>query len=186
MTEEINKAIAALQEGELIIYPTEIGWVIGCDATNEVAVQKIVVLKKAQPGGLMESLVANDAMLEKYVEKVPDLAYDLMDLSTKPTTIIYDHPKGIATSLLYQKRYFPVRVAMDKFCQYLINKFKKPLVAIPANTGSANAPKRIEDIPQAILKDVAYVVNLQKENNAHKQTSIIKLGSDGIVRIIRE
>lgn len=186
MTEEINKAIAALQEGNPIIYPTDIGWVIGCDATNEVAVQKLIFLKKIQVGELVESLVANDAMLEKYVENVPDLAYDLMDLSTKPTTIIYDHPKEIANSLLGQNGCFAVRVVTDKFCQYLINKFKKPLVAVPANIAGANSPKRIEDIPQAILKDVAYVVNLQKENNAYKQSSIIKLDSDGIVRIIRE
>ena len=88
MTEEINKCIEVLENGGLILYPTDTVWGIGCDATNEDAVQKVFQLKQRDDSKALICLVANDAMLEKHVEKVPELAYDLMDLATKPTTII--------------------------------------------------------------------------------------------------
>ncbi len=93
---ELNNCIEILAKGGLILYPTDTVWGIGCDATNEKAVQEVYRLKQREDSKAMICLVANDAMLEKHVEHVPDLAYDLMDLSTKPTTIIYDAPKGTA------------------------------------------------------------------------------------------
>ena len=95
MTEEINKAIDILQYGGLILYPTDTVWAIGCDATNEKAIQKVYQLKQLNQEDPMVCLAAHDGMLEKYVEKVPELAYDLMDVNEKPTTIIYDKTTGI-------------------------------------------------------------------------------------------
>lgn len=95
-TEEINTCIKILEKGGLILYPTDTIWGIGCDATSEAAVQKVYALKNRDDSKALICLVANDAMLERHIEKVPDLAYDIMDLSTKPTTIIYDRPKGVA------------------------------------------------------------------------------------------
>ena len=77
-TNELNKALEVLQNGGLILYPTDTIWGIGCDATNAEAVKKVLGLKQADTKGLV-CLVANDAMLERYAEKVPDLAYDIMD-----------------------------------------------------------------------------------------------------------
>ena len=124
MREEINNAIAVLKRGGLILYPTDTVWGIGCDATNEEAVEKVYALKQRTDSKALICLVANDAMLERHVAEVPDVAYDIMDLSTKPTTIVYDLPTGIATNLIADDNTLAIRVASDKFCQYLINKFK--------------------------------------------------------------
>jgi L-threonylcarbamoyladenylate synthase len=175
LTEEINKAIARLEEGGLILYPTDTLWAIGCDATNDLAVQKIYQLKKQKPGKPMVCLVAHDAMLEKHVERVPDLAYDLMDLAAKPTTIVYDPDGSLA-----------MRVASDKFCQYLINKFKKPIVTTIANISGNGIPKSFKEIDPAILKGVDYVVNLQQENESSQASTIIKLSGNNKVKVIRE
>ena len=152
MTEEINNAIEVLAAGGLILYPTDTIWGIGCDATNEQAVQKVYDLKQREDSKALICLVANDGMLERYISKVPDLAYDIMDLSTKPTTIIYDEPKGIAKNLVAQDNTLAVRVASDKFCQYLINKFKKPLVSTSANISGEPTPQNFGQISQPIFK----------------------------------
>lgn len=186
LTEEINKAIGILEKGGLILYPTDTLWAIGCDATNDAAIQKIHQLKKQKTGAPMVCLVANDAMLEKHVEKVPDLAYDLMDLAAKPTTIVYDTPKGISKSTMAFDGSLAVRVATDKFCQYLINKYRKPIVATTANSNSNRTPKSFTEINPAILKGVDYVVNLQQENEHSQASTIIKLSGDHKVKVIRE
>ena len=184
-TNELNKALEVLQNGGLILYPTDTVWGIGCDATNAPAVQKILTLKGLDTKGLV-CLVANDAMLERYVEKVPDLAYDIMDLATKPTTLVYDRPKGFATNLLAKDSSVAIRVASDKFCKYLIGKFKKPIVSTSANLQGQPIALNFKEIDKAILTGVDYVVNLKPENQHAGPSSIIKLGLDGLVKVIRE
>jgi L-threonylcarbamoyladenylate synthase len=131
-------------------------------------------------------LVANDAMLERHIEKVPELAYEIMDLSTKPTTIVYDRPKAVALNLIASDNTLAVRVASDKFCKYLINKFRKPIVSTSANVSGRPSPAGFREISETILKGVDYVVDLQSERPHAVPSSIIKLGNDGTVKVIRE
>lgn len=186
MTEEINNAIEVLSQGGLILYPTDTVWGIGCDATNEEAVQKVYDLKQRSDSKALICMVANDGMLERYVAKVPNLAYDIMDLSTKPTTIIFDEPIGIAKNLVAKDNTLAIRVASDKFCQYLINKFKKPLVSTSANTSGEPTPQDFGQISQSILKGVDYVVDLHRDVNNGSPSAIIRLSNDGTVKVIRE
>jgi len=186
MTQEINKAISVLENGGLIIYPTDTVWGIGCDATNQNAVEKVYQLKQRNDSKALICLVANDAMLERHVAQVPDVAYDIMDLSIKPTTIVYDDPKGLAKNLIADDQTIAIRVASDKFCQYLIAKFKKPIVSTSANVSGQPSPKQFSEIGEAVLRGVDYVVNLHQEKKAASPSAIIKLTADGIVKVIRE
>lgn len=186
LNKEIDKSIASLKKGELILYPTDTVWGIGCDATNELAVRKIYSLKKRVDTKALICLVANVAMLERHVENVPDVAYDIIDLATKPTTIIYDNPKGVAENLIAADHTLAIRVASDKFCQYLINKFGKPIVSTSANISGEPTPVAFDKISDAILKGVDYVVNLDREKINGRSSSILKLGNYGTVKVIRE
>lgn len=185
-TFEINNCIEELKNGSLILYPTDTVWGIGCDATNEEAVKKVYQLKNREDSKALICLVANQAMLERYVEKVPDVAYDIIDLANKPTTIVFDKPKGLAKNLIAPDNTIAIRVASDKFCQYLINKFGKPIVSTSANISEIPSPKNFFAISNEILTGVDYVVNLHQEKENSSPSSIIKLSNDGTVKVIRE
>jgi L-threonylcarbamoyladenylate synthase len=183
---EIDNAITILNEGGLILYPTDTVWGIGCDATNKDAVEKIFKLKKRSDKKTMICLVANQFMLEQYVEQVPEPAYDIMDLSERPVTIIYDNPKDVAANLIAEDNTLAIRVASDQFCQQLIKKFKKPIVSTSANIAGEPTPGNFSEISELILKGVDYVVNLEQKKINTSPSSIIKLGNDGTVKIIRK
>lgn len=185
-TIEINDCIEVLAKGGLILYPTDTVWGIGCDATNEEAVQKVYNLKQREDSKALICLVANDAMLERFVEQVPEIAYDILDLATKPTTIIYDEPKGIVKNAIGKDNTMAIRVASDKFCQYLINKFRKPIISTSANLAGMETPNSYEEINEVIRKGVDYIVNLQHDKKNGPPSSIIKLSNDGTVKVIRE
>ncbi|MEO9893490.1 L-threonylcarbamoyladenylate synthase [Aurantibacter sp.] len=185
MIDEINKAVDVLKNGGLILYPTDTVWGIGCDATNEEAVKKVYELKKRNDSKALICLVANDFMLERHVTSVPEVAWDIIDITDKPTTIIYDNPKDIAKNLLADDNTLAIRVASDKYCQYLINKFKKPIVSTSANISGSPTPKSFNEISDEILKGVDYVVNLNREKKNGAPSAIIKLANDGTVKIIR-
>lgn len=186
MTEEIKTCLDVLLNGGIILYPTDTVWGIGCDATNAEAVSKVYNLKKRSSTKTMICLVANDFMLEQHVQKVPDVAYDIIDMATKPTTIVYDKPKGVAKNLVAEDDTLAIRVASDKFCQYLIQRLKKPLVSTSANIAGEPSPTSFKEISPEILKGVDYVVNLDRDKEKSTPSSIIKLGNDGTVKVIRE
>ena len=186
MTTEIDHCIETLNIGGLILYPTDTAWAIGCDATNEIAVKRVQNLKKNITDSPMVCLVANQAMLERYIKEVPDLAYDIIDLASKPTTLVLDGPKGFARNLLAHDNSIAIRVASDKFCRYLINKYKRPLVATTACAFGTSIPKKFISISNEILKGVDYVVNLHQEKENLAPSSIIKLSNNGTVKVIRE
>lgn len=183
---ELSNCIDILKDGGLILYPTDTVWGIGCDATNPDAVKKVYALKNREDSKALICLVANQAMLERHIAEVPEAAYDIMDLAIKPTTIVFDEPKGVAKNLIAADNTLAIRVASDKFCQYLINKFGKPIVSTSANISEQPTPKHFAEISPKILKGVDYVVNLPDENKNPSPSSIIKLSNDGQVKVIRE
>ncbi|WP_046759212.1 L-threonylcarbamoyladenylate synthase [Kordia jejudonensis] len=185
MTEEIQKTFDQLQSGNTILYPTDTVWGLGCDATNAEAVAKIYALKKREENKALICLVSDIRMLARYIEEIPEVAYELLEAADRPTTIIYDNPIGIADNLVASDKTLAIRIPDDEFCQKLIRKFKRPIVSTSANISGQPTPKNYQEISAEILKGVDYVVNLQSEKKASKPSTIIQLRSNGEIKIIR-
>lgn len=180
-----DNCLRVLSKGGLILYPTDTVWGIGCDATNKDAVQKVYALKKRPDSKALICLVSDLAMLERYIGEVPPMAYDIIALSDKPTTIVYDDPVGVAGNLVAADNTLAVRVAGDKFCQELIRRFRKPIVSTSANTAEAPTPVTFKEIETAILKGVDYTVPLRGQEKSNTPSAIIRLKTDGSVKVIR-
>ncbi|MCK7591715.1 L-threonylcarbamoyladenylate synthase [Subsaxibacter sp. CAU 1640] len=185
MQSEINKCLQILKEGGLILYPTDTVWGIGCDASNEEAVSKVFKLKQREDSKALICLVADDRMLKKYIKKIPDAAFDIIDISEEPITIIYDEPQNLAQNLIASDNTIAIRIPNDDFCFQLLRRFNGAIVSTSANISGQPTPKSFKEIDQDILKGVDYVVNLHREKINTKPSSIIKLSNDGQVKIIR-
>ncbi len=186
MQHVIQKALSVLKDGGLILYPTDTVWGIGCDATNSEAVAKVYDLKQRENSKALICLVANDAMLERHLTSVPDIAYDILDIATKPTTIVYDQPKGIAPNLIATDNSLAIRVTKNKFCSYLISAFKKPIVSTSANIAGEPTPRSFDEISTSIKDGVDYIAMLEQESPSNAPSTIIKIGMDSTVKIIRK
>ena len=185
MEKEVSRALSILKKGGLILYPADTVWGIGCDATNYDAVEKIFKLKKRKESKTMICIVSDFKMLKQYVEKVPEVAYDILKYANRPTTIIYDKPLRVAQNLVPEDDTLAIRVIRKGFSNELLKKFKKPIVSTSANLSDHPTPKSFKEISSDILKGVDYVVNLPDKKNAGKPSSIIKLSNNGIVKVIR-
>ncbi len=184
--EEVNQCLTVLKRGGLILYPTDTVWGIGCDATNSEAVEKVYQLKQRPDTKALICLVGDIAMLERTVAKVPDAAYDIINFSTKPTTIIYDAPKGIAENLAGSDNTLGIRVARDAFCRQVLKSFRRPLVSTSANLAGQPTPGSFSEIDGEILKGVDYIVPLRRQERNTAPSAIIRLGTDGTVKVIRK
>lgn len=187
MIEDIKAALAVLQKGGVILYPTDTIWGLGCDACNEEAVKRIYDIKNRIDSKSMLVLMENAALLERYVDEVPEIAYDLIELTDKPLTIIYDGAKNLAKNLVAEDGSIGIRLTTEQFSSDLIRRFKRPIVSTSANISGKPSPACFAEISQEIIDSVDYVVQYRQDNNQKAvPSSIIKLGRGGEIKIIRE
>ncbi|HAI16989.1 MAG TPA: translation factor Sua5, partial [Xanthomarina gelatinilytica] len=125
---EVQESFKVLKQGGVILYPTDTVWGIGCDATNEAAVEKVFKLKQRHDSKALICLVADDRMLKKYVKKIPDAAFDIMDIEDNPITIIYDEPLNLAKNLIAEDNTIAIRIPDNDFCFQLLRKFNGAIV----------------------------------------------------------
>ena len=186
MEKEINKTVDILNKGKVILYPTDTVWGIGCDATNYNAVKKIYSIKRKVERKSLIVLVDTFEMIRNYVNKVPEIAYDLVNSIDTPLTIIYPNARNLARNVIASDNSIAIRVTSDEFCQKVIKKFGKPVVSSSANiTGQVN-PIIFSMVSKDIIKNVDYVVDLFRDQMREtKPSRIIKLEENGEFSVIR-
>ena len=187
MKEDIRKACEVMQKGGVILYPTDTIWGIGCDATNAEAVKRVYEIKKRSDSKAMLVLVDNAVKVDFYVDGAPEVAFDLIELTNKPLTIIYDGAKNLAPNLIAEDGSVGIRVTSEEFSNQLCYRFRKAIVSTSANVSGEPSPATFGEISDEIKQAVDYIVqSRQQENKASQSSSIIKLGKGGQVKVIRE
>ena len=185
--EEVKAAVETLKAGGVILYPTDTVWGLGCDATNEAAVQRIYEIKQRADSKSLITLVANADMLGKYVKVIPEVAINLLEVNDKPMTIIYPDAMGLAPNVVAEDGTAGIRIPMNDFCVEVIRRFHKPIVSTSANISGQPAPAFYEDIPMEIIDAADWVADPYLEEGATGEPSqIIHVGLHGEIKIIRE
>ncbi len=182
----MEKIIETLKSGGTLLYPTDTIWGIGCDATNVEAINKIFEIKKRDQNKSMIILVDSAKRLQDLVD-VPEIAWDLIDLSEKPMTLIYDNPKGLPKELLAEDGSIGIRLVDDLFLKKIISKMNKPLVSTSANFSGEKSPMKFADISKEIIEAVDFVAEENRDKvSEFSGSSIIRIWADGRVKVIRE
>lgn len=186
MQNDIKSALEVLRNGGLILYPTDTIWGIGCDATNPDAVKKVYTLKQREDTNSMLVLIDNPRFLNTYLQEVPEVAWDLIEVSDKPLTIIYPNAKNLANNLVATDGSIGIRLVKHAFCEKLLQAFRKPMVSTSANISGNAHPKNFNEIDEQIINGVDFVVpEIYDERKNTSPSSIIKLGTGGQVKVIR-
>jgi len=186
MNDEIIKAQEVLYKGGVILYPTDTIWGIGCDATNEAAVRRVFEIKKRVDSKALLVLIDNPVKLDFYVQEVPEVAWDLVDLAENPLTIIYPGGRNLAPNLLAEDGSVGIRITKEEFSKKLCERFRKAIVSTSANVSGEPSPGFFDEISPEIIAGVDYVVNYRREDKTiAKPSSIIRLGVGGQVQVIR-
>jgi len=183
---EIQNSLEILESKEVLLYPTDTVWGIGCDATSEEAVHTIFKIKQRSESKSLIILVDGIEMLKTYVPEIPTSIIDLVKKASKPTTIIYSNPKGLAKNLMASDNTVAVRIVQHEFCKQLISAFGKPIVSTSANISGNVTPNSFKEIDSAILDSVDYIVNLQREAVNDKSSTILKVDDNGELIVLRK
>jgi L-threonylcarbamoyladenylate synthase len=183
----INEIIGVLKQGGVILYPTDTIWGLGCDATNDKAVEKIFKIKQRAESKSLIVLVEEDAKVNRYIKQVPDVAWDIFEFSTKPTTLVLDGAVGLAPNVIAEDGSVGIRVCKQPFCHELLRKFNKAIVSTSANISGKPSPQSFHEISKDIINSVDFVVNLPEfYNSKNPASSIIKIKSNSQVEVLRK
>lgn len=188
--EDLETALRVLRSGGIIVYPTDTVWGLGCDATNEEAVQKIYALKQREDSKSMLVLLDSSAKLDYYVE-VPETAEQLLaamenDDESKPLTIIYPNARNMAKNLIAEDGSIGIRITDEPFSKALCAQLRHPIVSTSANISGEPTPHFFKEISEAVLSQADYCCRFRREDETpHEPSSIIKINADGTFKIIR-
>ena len=184
--EDIRRAVEVMNQGGIILYPTDTIWGLGCDATNPEAVRRIYEIKQRTDAKALISLVDSETKVQFYVKEVPEVAWDVMELSEKPMTVVFDGGRNLAPNLLAEDGSVAIRITKEAFSKELCMRMKRAVVSTSANISGQPAPRCFSEISEEIKKAVDYIcTSRQDEPPTQTASSIIKLGAGGEVTIIR-
>ena len=201
--ETMEKALAALRSGGVILYPTDTVWGLGCDASDPEAVARIFSIKRRDDSKSLVLLASDMDMIARYIRTIPEMAVELVEVNDKPMTIIYpgaiSSPRPaegclpvkdksmLAYNTVAEDGSVGIRIPMMDFCVDLVKRFGCPIVSTSANISGEPTPKNFREISQVIKDGVDYIVDPALENTSTgKSSSIIKVGLDATIEIIRK
>ena len=183
---EIEAAVEALKAGEIILYPTDTIWGLGCDATDKDAVARIFEIKQREDSKSLITLVSDLDMLAKYVKKIPEMALNLIEVNDKPMTIIYPDACGLAENVTAEDGSAGIRIPMHEFCKQMIKRFGRPIVSTSANISGEPAPAFFDEITGALIAEADHTVYpVMEEGSTGEPSQIILVTLDNQVKIIR-
>ena len=185
--QDIKRCIDVLQQGGVILYPTDTVWGLGCDATNEEAVAKIYTIKKRVEAKSMIALLPDTFNLMHYVAAPPPNIDELLaPYADKPTTVIYPNALLVADNAIAHDGSMAFRVCKEEFCYALIKRFRKSIISTSANISGAPTPSLFSEITEEIINAADYVVQYrQNDNRIVAQSRILKLREDESFEMIR-
>lgn len=184
--EDIRCAVEVMNKGGIILYPTDTIWGLGCDATNADAVRRIYEIKQRTDAKALISLVDSETKVQFYVKEVPEVAWDVMELSERPMTVVFDGGRNLAPNLLAEDGSVAIRITKEAFSKELCMRMKRAVVSTSANISGQPAPRCFAEISEEIKGAVDYIcTSRQDEPPTQTASSIIKLGAGGVVAIIR-
>lgn len=185
--EDIKESLITLREGGVILYPTDTIWGLGCDPSNDAAINRIFKIKSRDENKSLIILVDGLPMIERYVTEIPEIVYELAEVSDTPLTIIYPKGKNLAAGVCGEDDSVAIRICHDEFCRELIRRFRKPIVSTSANLSGNASPANFSEIEKNVIEKVDYVVKYRQNDRSKSIASpVIKVNRDGTIKIIRK
>ena len=182
---EVERTVEVLKHEKVILYPTDTIWGIGCDATSELAVEKVFEVKDRPQSKSLIVLLSRVEQLDDYVEYVPENVYDIIRQSQRPLSVIFPKSKNLAKGISADGSVC-IRVCNNEFCKAVIENLGHPITSTSANVSGAPSAPNFADVSPTILSRIDYAVNMYRDLKTNALPSrIIKIHNDGSYDIIR-
>ena len=189
MTKIINKdelyiAKEALDNGELVIFPTETVYGIGANALDEKTVDKIFKAKGRPNNNPLIVHLKNKDEIEKYAYINNEIEKILVDtFMPGPFTLILQKKKIIPDNVTCGMETVGIRIPIDSTAHNLLDILDYPIAAPSANLSSKPSGTRVEDIYDEFNGKVNIIID-GGQSRIGLESTVCKV-IDGIPTILR-
>ena len=127
---EISKVVEVLKNGGLVIYPTDMVYGLGCDITNNAALEKIAKIKGVKLDKANFSFICKDlSNLSEYAKQIDNSTFKILKRNLPgPYTFILPGGNNLPT-VFKKKKTVGIRVPDNAICQAIVSKLGNPIVS---------------------------------------------------------
>lgn len=157
-----KKAIEILNQGGIIIFPTDTAFGIGCRIDSEEAIKRLFTIRKRPETQATPVLVANKAMAAEYLVKIPEDVEEKLITPYWPgalTIVLPCHSEKIPELVRGGRDTLGVRMPNHPTALDIINQVGVPLLGPSANFHGEKTPFAFEDLDPELVKLVDFVVS---------------------------
>ncbi|UYZ63658.1 L-threonylcarbamoyladenylate synthase [Hymenobacter weizhouensis] len=185
--EEVDAAVDALLMQQVLLYPTDTVWGLGCDAELPKAVEQVYTLKNRPAEKACIVLVADEQMFARYAAVVPPNLPVLLAAQERPTTYVVPGSRWLAPNLLAPDGTVGLRVVQDAFCHQVVRRLGHGLVSTSANRSGQPTPALYSEIDPAIVRGADYVVSWRQDDTTRAAPSrVVRVLPDGGLEVLRD
>ncbi len=178
--EKLREASHAIQEGKLVLFPTETVYGIGADGLNKEAVKKIFIAKGRKSDNPLILHVSSIAMIERIAKDISPLEYKLIEsFFPGPLTIILNRREIVPNVVTANLDTVGVRMPENKIARDLIELSNTPIAAPSANISGKPSGTNIEDIWNELKDRVDYIID-GGETKIGLESTVIQVIEDEI------
>ena len=183
---EMSKIVSVLEEGGIIIYPSDTGWSMGCDALNENAVRKIYNIRGAEMESPAIILVSGIEMLKQYAREIHPRVESLIFYHEKPLTVIYKNVPGFHSMMYGDKMSLAIRVVRDKYCEAFIDSFGMPVLCTSVKNPGEDTPVHFQKINPELLNKADFVSDYRRNDFTNpKESALVSFNSNGKLKFLK-
>lgn len=185
--EALEITIEHLKKGNIVLFPSDTVWGLSCDATNSEAVDRLIQLKKRGKEKSFIVLVNSDRMVNQCIGDIPSVAWDMMDFTEKPLTLVLDRGQYVAGNAINEDGSLGIRMVKSGVVKELIRKFNRPIISTSANFSGSPAPKQFAQIEENLKNEVDFIYPLdQNKPVGNNPSKIVRIRVNGEVEILRK
>lgn len=157
---EIEKIVAILRDGGIIIYPTDTVYGLGCDITKQRAVERIAWIKGVKPDKSNFSFIVDDlSSLADFTRPIENAVYKLMKRNLPgPFTFILEANSNVPKLLKRKKKNVGIRIPDNNIIRHIVRELGHPILTTSIH--SVDQVREYETDPELINEEMGHLVDL--------------------------
>lgn len=170
---DLETALSGLQQGEIILFPTDTLWSMGCDATRPEVVQRLLELAKCADGAQAELLVHSLPALKQLIPHLHPRLETLLHFHQRPLAVLVEGEGCLPEIVLRPGGGVAVRIVQDGFSGELIKAFGRPVFSQFAAVKGSPPPATFGSISSEIIQGCRYVVRHRQADRTPGEPAVM-------------
>lgn len=176
---DMDGALRTLENGGLVLFPTDTIWCVGCSPTHTLAVQRLYQLVRIPDATQTELLIWSLESLKQLTPHLHPRLETLLYFHQRPLTVVAPGADHLPEDVLHPDGSVALRIVRDSFCTGLFQAFGGPVLSAPAAKGGAPYPANFGGISSEIIQGCNHVVRYrQSERSPGEPSVMVRLSED--------